>query len=327
VSSGEYDLVDQLQYGEAVTVVEPPQVVSAPDGITPQNTWDATATSLSIVEAQGIAAGTAEGPAIHDYVVQVVLSVDAEDITFDNSDCTMGGGEAGTGLTNVATLTVNGQDHTDDTCATVSEPVHTKEVTAGPSEVDDGLFEIEYTITVENHGAAPSEYVLDDELRFGSAVRVVDTAVVVQPGSITTEPSWDGRDDTRLVTDQPIGAATAQGPASHRYVVTVQFRVNADDQTPASADCQLAGGESGTGLLNVSAMTVNGEESVDDACGTLDERTPPASATPDSPDLPRTGALVSPWLIGLALSLLALGGGALIAARRLRAYGTAGGAI
>ncbi len=326
-SSGEYDLVDQLRYGDAMTVVEPPQVVSAPDGITPQNTWDGATTSLSIVEAQDIDAGTAAGPATHDYIVQVVVSVDAEDVTFDDSDCTLGGGEAGTGLTNEAILTVNGQDHTDDTCATLSEPVHTKEVTAGPSQVGEGLFEIEYTITVENHGAAPSEYLLDDELRFGSAVRVVDTAVAARPGSIATDASWDGRDDTRLVTDQLIGAATAQGPASHRYVVTVQFRVNADDQTPAGADCQLAGGESGTGLLNVSAMTVNGEESVDDACGTLDDPSAAAPVSPDTPDLPRTGALLSPWLIGLALSLLTLGAGALMAARRLRVHGVTGGAI
>lgn len=325
--AGEYDLTDQLRYGDAVTVEERPEVVSVtPGGITPLDNWDAATTTLEIVDDQPIAAGTASGPEIHDYIVRVVVSVDAEDVTFENTDCTLGE-ESGTGLTNEATLGVNGEDYTDDACKEISEPTHDKTVTGKPKAIGDGLFEVEYTIEVVNEGAAASEYDLDDALQYGDPVTVVDTAVSATPGSITTKGNWNGRSNTRLVTDQAIAAGTASDPEVHSYVVTVQYRIAAGG-TSAQRDCQLGGGEDGTGLLNTSTMTVNGEESEDDACAKPPPRNTPPPEQNDPPDqsgpgLPGTGG---PSMILLGLGLLALlgGGGILAAARRRRTLSAAG---
>ena len=76
------------------------------------------------------------------------------------------------------------------------------------------------------------------------------------PGSITTDPAWDGLTNLSVVTAEPIAAGT-----SHVYRVTVTATIDSTTATTESSDCVLDQGETGTGWLNQAGLTVNGVDS------------------------------------------------------------------
>jgi LPXTG-motif cell wall-anchored protein/uncharacterized repeat protein (TIGR01451 family) len=270
-----YDLVDDFQFGGAVTIEGTPTVTNTvPGGIATLGTWDPVATTLAIVADQPIAGSSSGGPTTHTYVVSTVVSVDAVTVTFTNTDCAMGPDETGTGLFNETTLTVGAQTENDDACAPISEPLHTKTVTGGPTAIGDGLYEVQYTIEVTNAGAAPSVYDLLDDFQFGGAVTIEGTPTVTNtvPGGIATLGTWDPVATTlAIVADQPIAAAAPAAAELHAYVVTVQVSVDAETVTFENTDCALGEGEDGTGLFNAATMTVNGADTDRDACAPISE--------------------------------------------------------
>lgn len=327
---GTYDLDDTLEYGEAVTVIETSPITAEPDTITPNAAWDGLA-DVVVVDDEPIAGAVPDAPEVHTYTLTVVVSVDGGTLTFDNSDCTMGAGETGTGLHNTSTLTFNGTEEEDDACAALPKVTHTKDLTSGPTSLGDNRYELGYTITVTNEGAGAGTYDLDDELLYGAGITVEGAQVVNDhPGDIDTHPGWNGLDQLVVVEGQDIDPGTASQPATHTYEVTVIAVADAGALAPAAADCLLAGGEAGTGFHNESTMTSNGIEETDDACAEV----PPASTDDSSgaagggadnnsgsgddgdETLARTGVNVGP--LALAGLFLAFSGSAVMLDRRRR---------
>uniref|UniRef100_UPI0023F322BC DUF7933 domain-containing protein n=2 Tax=Desertimonas flava TaxID=2064846 RepID=UPI0023F322BC len=269
-SAGTYDLADTLRFGSPVTVTSATVANTAPGNITTNPAWNGRATT-AIVNDQAIGAGSAAGPAVHTYRVTVRFTVNADAVTFANSDCSLTTGETGTGLMNASGIDVNGADDDATACQPLpASPVHTKAVTSGPTALGGGVYEMVYTLTVSNAAPSAGAYDLADTLRFGSPVTVTSATVAnTAPGGITTNPAWNGRATTAIVNDQAIGAGSAAGPAVHTYRVTVRFTVNADAVTFANSDCSLTTGETGTGLLNSSAVDVNDVDDPATACQPL----------------------------------------------------------
>ncbi len=268
-AAGVYDLVDDFRFGVSVTIEGTPTVVNTvPGTIATLGTWDPGTTTLAIVDDEPIAAGTPGGAEVHAYVVTVQVSVDAETVTFENTDCGLGAAESGTGLFNTATMTVHGADTDRDACVPISEPAHTKTITAGPELLDNGNYAVEYTIEVTNAGAAASTYDLVDDFRFTDAVTIEGTPTVINtaPGTIATPGTWDPVATTlAIVTDQPIAVGAAGAPTLHTYVVAVEVSLDHALVTLENSDCEL-GDDDGTGLFNTATMTVNEEETDVDTC-------------------------------------------------------------
>src|SRR5690606_858508 len=98
----------------------------------------------------------------HVYRVSVVIAVDEAAITGSNSDCDIAAGEDGSGLTNTATVMSNDSSSSATACEPVAGIVIAKSVTAGPTSVSGGRYQIDYTITVTNRGAGAGSYDLAD---------------------------------------------------------------------------------------------------------------------------------------------------------------------
>ncbi|WP_198664546.1 SdrD B-like domain-containing protein, partial [Jiangella endophytica] len=262
---GAYLLTDDLTgYGAGVEVVDT-QVVSGPpeaEGLLNPG-WDGT-TDLNVVtgEVPIAAQSTVENGSEHVYTLEVTVRLttdpDTGEVTAlpENLACTDGqqAGDATTGLFNHATLDpTNHEDLTDDECGDLPIVTLDKTVVTEPHVVDrenqPGVWEITYGLTVTNESEVPTDYDLEDALRFGTGIEIVDGSVIaanVVPGGIVTRPEYDGVTDLLIVEDEPIGALE-----SHEYTVTVQFTVNLPNPPaqPDPSDCTLAGGEGedGTG--------------------------------------------------------------------------------
>ncbi|WP_325048158.1 SdrD B-like domain-containing protein, partial [Jiangella anatolica] len=231
---GAYLLTDDLTgYGDGVEVVDT-EVVSGPpeaDGLLNPN-WDGT-TDLNVVTGEVPIApqSTVENGTEHVYTLEVTVSLttdpDTGEVTAlpENLACTDGqqAGDATTGLFNHATLDpTNHEDLTDDECGDLPIVTLDKTVVTEPYVVDKenqpGVWEITYGLTVTNESEVPTDYDLEDALRFGTGIEIVDGSVVATntvPGGITTRPEYDGVGDLLIVEDEPIGALE-----SHEYTVT-----------------------------------------------------------------------------------------------------------
>lgn len=280
---GSYLLTDDLTgYGEGIEVVGT-EVVSGPpeaDGLLNPD-WDGT-TDLNVVTGEVPIApqSTVENGTEHVYTLEVTvaLTTDPEtgeaDVLPENLACTPDQvpGEGTTGLFNVATMDPdNHEDLTDDECGELPLVTLDKTVVTEPFVVDrenqPGVWEITYGLTVTNETEVPTDYDLEDELRFGAGIEIVDGSVVAEntvPGGIATRPEYDGVTDLLIVEDEPIGALE-----SHEYTVTVQFTIDLPNPPaqPDPSDCELAGdGEDGTGLYNDANSSFNGYPDSDTEC-------------------------------------------------------------
>jgi hypothetical protein len=254
---GTYDLDDRLQYGAGTTVDSAAVANTTPGGIATNAAWDGT-TDVSIVAGEAIGASTT-----HVYRVTVVAAAPSLGSPSD-ADCELGGGEAGTGFLNSATLTSNGLEQDDDACAPTPRASFEKDLVGTPVANGDGTYTITYDITVTNDGEADVTYDLSDQLRYGAGVTVSSASVAnTSPGGIATNPSWDGDADPQVVTGQALA-----GGAVHVYRVVVVADV-AQQLAPGAGDCELGGSEAGTGFLNEAAFAVNGEVTRDEACAEL----------------------------------------------------------
>jgi len=188
----------------------------------------------------------------------------------------------------------------------------TKTMLGEPVADGAGGHTITYEIQVTNPGEITTVYDLDDRLRYGAGITVTGATVAnVDPGSVTTEPGWDGLTATRVATAATIGAG-----ATHTYQATITAQVP-EGITDDQMDCELDGAEEGSGFLNEATATQGSTAHHDDACaGVLavqvedpdDPRvpvtTPAAGGTGSRGRLAYTGAAIGGLvLLGLALIL------------------------
>ena len=136
----------------------------------------------------------------------------------------------------------------DDRCAvshqTSPAPTIAKSVSSPPTLNPDGTLTLAYDIVVTNAGGLPTTYTLTDAFAFAAGVDVVAVAAAnVEPGSIATNPAFDGAAANTIATTSIVAGAT------HRYRVIVTANVGGVTRA-AALDCTLDPGETGTGLLN-----------------------------------------------------------------------------
>lgn len=266
-AAGDYDLTDQLRYGQGV-LVESTEVVAAPDGVETNDDWTGQGAAGA---AQNVIAAAVTLPAgeTHTYEVQVVVSLDEAAVSAGALECPEpGSGEPG-GLANTAATTHNGESRDDEVCASLPLISIAKSLSGAVVPVDGqpGVYDATYEITVTNAGPGAGAYDLDDTLAPGEGVTVLGVQDVTTdaPDAVLND-GFDGLSDPRVVTDQPIAGA-AGGPEVHTYVVTVRYGVDLSGvDLPDTDACTTGAGTVPGALSNVAATTWNGLVGEDDAC-------------------------------------------------------------
>ena len=186
---GSYELSDDLTgYGEGIEVVDT-EVVSGPDGAALNTAWDGLDDQRVITESMPIDAQSTIGNSTqHVYTLEVTVRLVKDATTgevlpsAEDLACTDGqapGDEATTGLFNVATMDPsNHEDLVDDECGELPKVTLDKTIEVAPHVVDrenlPGVWEITYGLAVTNETAVATDYDLEDQLRFGTGVDIVE---------------------------------------------------------------------------------------------------------------------------------------------------------
>lgn len=216
-----YDLEDGFALGDGIGVVGYPTIVAAPAGVSSSLNpgWDGDADTM-LVEDVLLPAGGA-----HSYTVRAVLDTGALTGADAAADCVAGDGEAGTGLTNVATVATGVASADAEACASIFDPGITKTVDGAPVQQSDGSWLVSYTMTVSNPSSLTLRYRLVDELDFPAGTVVTVESAAARSGGPAVEADWDGQTQLQLVAD---GTAL---PADAVHVIDVTLRaVPADGQ-------------------------------------------------------------------------------------------------
>ena len=207
----------------------------------------------------------------HTYEVTVTFTVDpttpAADRTCD-ADPT-----AGQGSYNVVSIAYNdGGTDIDTACVNIPEPVLgvSKDFVSATDADLDGVYDVQYTVTVTNTSPWASTYDLADTPSFDSDLEIVSGAASTDvAGNQVISPYPAG--PWTLATGQPIDAA---GGTDDTHVYTLTFLVDANnlieptgDPLPALDPCTGVDGQPGEALFNSTTLTNAGRSSSSQACG------------------------------------------------------------
>ncbi|GLZ30111.1 hypothetical protein Lesp02_23010 [Lentzea sp. NBRC 105346] len=235
-----YSLHDTLRFGTG-TVVESAAIAGV-------SGWDGRLTTLVGAD---IPLGAGEH---HTYTVSVVAAPPA-DARADAFDCALAQDEEGTGTLNTAAVVVNGVTTTANACAPFPGVTVTKAVLPGSPEIGpDGEVVVGYRITVTNNGTVDTAYDLDDELRFSDGDTITRATAERSAGAASMNAGWNGRTDRRVASEVPLAAGGVD-----TYIVSAH--VKRDSARPEVMAC-----ETGGGLRNAAAVTVNGTRRSAEAC-------------------------------------------------------------
>jgi hypothetical protein len=179
--------------------------------------------------------------------------------------------EPGLGFQNAASITVGADVLTDADCGDVTEsavPTIAKTVVDGwPKQNADGSWEIAYDITVTSDSTLDSVYSLTDSLGYGTGITV--TAASVTSADVTVDSAWNGDDHTTIVSDVILA-----GGDTHTYRVTVTASVAASAWSSGATACDVDESADG-GFLNTATLT----------SGQADPRTAADCASPAQPTI------------------------------------------
>ncbi|QOR69733.1 hypothetical protein IM660_13800 [Ruania alkalisoli] len=267
-AAGDYDLTDQLLYGEGI-LIESAGVTTAPEGVDTNPGWTGLGDEGA---AENVISSDVTLPeeSAHTYQVDVTVSLDLETVTPEALECPEpGSGESG-GLANSTELTHNGEDRDDDVCAPLPliDIIKSLEGPVEPVEDQAGVYDVTYELLVTNSGEGEGTYDLTDELAAGEGIEVIGVQDVTTdaPGAVIND-GFDGIDDTVIVTDQAIAGAV-EGPVEHTYQVTVRYSADVFDvEVPTDGMCTTADGGPAPGALdNQATVDWNGIEEEDEEC-------------------------------------------------------------
>jgi len=255
-ATGQYDMTDRLRYGAGIGI-ESATIVSGPEGVTTNPDW----TGQGAVDAAENVISTdvaLDAGEVHTYRVRVVASMDRDVVTPGDLVCPAPGSDEPGGFSNSAGLVHNGEPQDADACVTPPLITITKSLSGAVTPVDgqDGVYDATYELTVTNSGPGAGVYDLDDQLAPGDGVTVVGIQGVTTdaPDPVALNAGYDGIDDLRIVTGQPIAGAAEGAPVVHTYTVTVRYEVDlAGIEVPAGDTCLAENGEPLPGTLNNTA--------------------------------------------------------------------------
>ncbi|NEE03283.1 SdrD B-like domain-containing protein [Phytoactinopolyspora halotolerans] len=337
-AAGDYDLYDQLRYGDGITVVSSEVTNTAPGDVEVEGSWTGLGAEKRSAENLVAADVPMGSKAEHTYQVTVDFELDGDNPPAESDlECpeNPGDGDRG-GLLNGAVVVHNDLDDSDDACKPVKPQVDIDKTVAMVRDDGDGKYTITYDVVVTNVGAVRDVYTLEDTLRFGGGIDIDRTAIVeTKPGGLKVNEGWNGTSDVVIIRDQPIGVGK-----SHTYRVGAKVTVPssvADD--PSAFECRpVDGDEGGSGFLNTATVTGLANTADDDACDTPKTPEPPSPESPEKPeqperptppgqnppapqgplpgpDHPNTGAQIALYA-GIALMLLGVGVLLILARRR-----------
>ncbi|MGM7698619.1 DUF7507 domain-containing protein [Microbacterium sp. A84] len=314
-----YDLDDELLFAKQITVDT--ITATGPDGIAINDGFDGDgdqriATDVAIIGLDD------DGYTPHVYTVTVVANVPLQ---FDGSDmgddgtgspaCTVPGGSnlIEQGLNNAATLTDEaGGTIVDTDCAPVPSIDIVKAMDGAPIKGANGGWTVNYTITVQNDGAATGAYTVTDELRYGAGIEVLDATVVSAPEGVTPAATWTGlgetgTEDNVIATDVALAAGS-----THTYQVKVEAKLDTDKADSTTLKCPAPGSNDRGGFANTAGVDHNDLTDEATACDV------PEWPKDVPPPLAATGGTIALGTIGVALLLL-MAGGLLLYMRRRKA--------
>ena len=269
-ATGDYDISDRLRYGAGIEV-ESATIVSDPEGVDTNAGW--TGQGAANANANVIATDVAlDAGEVHTYRVEVVASIDRDVITPGDLVCPAPGSNEPGGFSNTAGLDHNGEDQNAAACVTAPLITITKSLSGAVTPVagQDGVYDATYELTVTNSGPAAGVYDLDDQLAPGEGVTVVGIQDVTSdaPNPAAINADYDGIDDLRIVTGQPIVGAADGAPVVHTYTVTVRYAADLSGiGVPAGDVCLTGDGAPLPGTLNNTATVGwNGLDDDDAVC-------------------------------------------------------------
>lgn len=254
ISSASYDLSDDLAFGLGIDVVDV-EVTSSPDGVTPE-AWSgsgAVATGVSL-------------PADAQHVYQVTVVADpGNTVGAPAASCAAGLARA---FTNRAGIELDdGRSEAAEACAHPVAPQVEK--TAGEvSQLPDGRWSTEYTVTVSNTNAVPGSlaYTLEDVLEVPAGIDIEEVDID-GPSDAPVNPGFDGVSDTALFTDADrITAGTVSEPATRVFTVTVITDAPAGAASPSELACAPAGSGGYANQVTLYAGTGDIDLDADEAC-------------------------------------------------------------
>ncbi|WP_203136995.1 DUF11 domain-containing protein [Microbacterium sp. JZ31] len=260
--AGDYDVYDQLRFGEGITIEDTD--VTGPAGVTLAGGWTGLGAAADAAEnliAEGV---TLESGASHTYGVEVVVSLD--EATIDPSDlaCPPPGSGLSGALANGTLLDHNGIPAADEVCATLPLIEVDKSISDGPTANGDGTWTITYDLVATNTGAAEGVYDIADELRFGEGIVIESAEVITTPDGVTAGEAWNGQGENTIATDVALEAG-----GTHTYQVQVVVSLDLETVTPSDLACPPPGSGENGGLANTVELTHNGETQSDDDCAPL----------------------------------------------------------
>lgn len=248
-----YTLNDALAFGPGISVVSA-SVTSAPDGVTP------AAWSGSGAIASGISI-----PANSQHTYQLTVVADAG-ATGGTPAARCATGVAG-GFANRATLaTTDGRTASAEACAAPVEPTVDKTV-APASQLPDGRWSVEYTVTVSNANLVPLPYTLEDMLNIPAGI-TVDQVTVSGPSGSPVNPTFNGTSDTALLSSvDRIPAGSMIAPTTRVFTVGLVVDATQAGATGVSAlTCAPAGSGGYRNTVNLHAGTSGTVLHTADAC-------------------------------------------------------------
>src|SRR5690606_30713121 len=250
-----YDLSDTFTYGAGAIIGNVTAAyVGGGDGLnaTLNAGFNGQTGNYLIVDNETVGAGNKDS-----YTVTVIFTVDLEVVTDQSANCTLEGGELGTGLLNVAEVSDGVPSKNDDDCREIPNPSVsiTKLVINGPTPTASvNEYTITYQIDVTNTSDDLATYDLSDTLKYGAGANIgnVTASYVSGDGFSGTDltGSFDGQSNFVISDDEQVGV-----DQKDVFQVVVTFTVDLEVVTDESADCDLEEGELGTGLLNVAEVS------------------------------------------------------------------------
>ncbi|GAA1777473.1 DUF11 domain-containing protein [Agromyces lapidis] len=174
-------------------------------------------------------------------------------------------GQSGVGFFNETQLTSGEIVDTSDDCTPVEEGGRPTVEKSDPtvSQDGEGVWTVEYDVTVTGNADYVSTYTLEDTLHFGPSVDIL-TAEWAGQGE-----SGEWEDPEANPTETIVGTAEVIGiDEVHSYTVTVTATVDelgfAD---PTTNTCDPSDEEPNVGFLNTATLTSDGVLQSDDGCG------------------------------------------------------------
>ncbi|MRG60506.1 hypothetical protein GE115_11610 [Agromyces sp. CFH 90414] len=253
-----YTLVDEPGFPASVTLnsytVEEVSPVAGPiaTDVSP------VPASIPVVAGESIATG-----ATHVYRVTINATVPAG-LPAGERECEPG--TPGTGFFNTAVLTSGEIVDESEDCTPIEEGGRPTIVKDDPTVTQDadGLWTLEYDLTVTGNADFISTYTLTDTLRFGPSIDIESA-------------SWSGEGDDGTWADPEANPTTTiVGPAPkvigidevHEYTVTVTANVDEGAfSNPTTLTCDPSEADPNVGFLNTATLTSDGVPQSDDGCG------------------------------------------------------------